>query len=316
MAPLLDTPALIAQAVLAPSSHNTQPWLFATRDNHIELLADRTRALPVNDPNNRELIISCGCALMNLRVAAAHQHLHAAVDTFPDGEQSDLLARVTLTAGDADSSDAHLFTAIEKRRTYRKRFSAQRVTPLALDALKDAAQWPGVRLHLLAQDDQRQAAAALVAQADKDLWSNPHWRRELAAWMRPRQQRDGLPVPGYALALTQMLLRNFNLGGGQAAKNYQLALHSPVLALLCTDADTGASWLTAGQALQKLLLTAVGHNLQALYLNQAVQVPSTRKQLAALAGKNTRYPQILVCLGTPAEPAPAKARRAVAEVMV
>ena len=34
----------------------------------VELLADRTRALPVNDPQDRELTISCGCALFNLRV--------------------------------------------------------------------------------------------------------------------------------------------------------------------------------------------------------------------------------------------------------
>ena len=37
----------------------------------VDLLADRTRALPVNDPEDRELTISCGCALFNLRVAAA-----------------------------------------------------------------------------------------------------------------------------------------------------------------------------------------------------------------------------------------------------
>jgi hypothetical protein len=41
---------LLGYAVLAPSGHNTQPWLFRMRDQAVELYADRTRALPVVDP--------------------------------------------------------------------------------------------------------------------------------------------------------------------------------------------------------------------------------------------------------------------------
>lgn len=64
---------ILKGAILAPSSHNTQPWLFEVGHSCIRLYADRTRALPVNDPDDRELVISCGCALMNLRVAAARE---------------------------------------------------------------------------------------------------------------------------------------------------------------------------------------------------------------------------------------------------
>jgi hypothetical protein len=37
----------INYAILAPSSHNTQPWLFKVVGNTIELYADRTRGLQV-----------------------------------------------------------------------------------------------------------------------------------------------------------------------------------------------------------------------------------------------------------------------------
>src|SRR5687767_5158027 len=64
---------LIKYAILAPSGHNTQPWLFKiTKNNMIELYADRSRALPVVDPDDRELTISCGAALYYLRLAANH----------------------------------------------------------------------------------------------------------------------------------------------------------------------------------------------------------------------------------------------------
>jgi len=55
-----DMKSLLEYAVLAPSIHNTQPWCFAVSGAKIYLRADCTRALPANDPEDRELTISCG----------------------------------------------------------------------------------------------------------------------------------------------------------------------------------------------------------------------------------------------------------------
>ena len=63
---------LLNYAVLAPSGHNTQPWLFKVRNSEVELYTDRTRGLPVVDPEDRALVISCGAALFNLRAAVRH----------------------------------------------------------------------------------------------------------------------------------------------------------------------------------------------------------------------------------------------------
>src|SRR3712207_1323163 len=52
--------AAVGYAIRAPSSHNTQPWRFRITDGAVELFADRTRALAVVDPHDRELTISCG----------------------------------------------------------------------------------------------------------------------------------------------------------------------------------------------------------------------------------------------------------------
>src|ERR687891_523520 len=46
---------LLRYAILAPSGHNTQPWLFKiVGNNTIEIYADRSRALPLVDPDDRE----------------------------------------------------------------------------------------------------------------------------------------------------------------------------------------------------------------------------------------------------------------------
>ena len=85
-------------AILAPSSHNTQPWLFKIADNSVELYADRTRALPVVDPEDRELTISCGAALYHLLLTIRHFGYEYKLEVLPlipisqEKVDSDLLA--------------------------------------------------------------------------------------------------------------------------------------------------------------------------------------------------------------------------------
>lgn len=150
---------LVGSAVLAPSSHNTQPWRFRIGEKSIELWADRRRALPVNDPFDRELLISCGCALLNLRVAAAHAGL-APITESGARHDCDRLARITLPVGDSALADAELFGFIPLRRTYRHRFAEKPVPEEVLRALGQAAEKEGAWLHVLSSDLQRQNAAA------------------------------------------------------------------------------------------------------------------------------------------------------------
>jgi len=70
--------------VLAPSNHNAQPWRFVVDGTSVLLCADRTRALAVVDPFDRRLIIACGAALFNLRVAIQHFGLRYTITLFPD----------------------------------------------------------------------------------------------------------------------------------------------------------------------------------------------------------------------------------------
>lgn len=307
--------ALVQAATLAPSSHNTQPWLFRLEGEVIELLADRTRALPVNDPDDRELTISCGCALFNLRVAAAAAGLQAQVEPWPDAADTDLLARVRLASSRVEQTDAALHAAMVERRTYRACFAATAVDPMSLRSLVDAAQSEAASLAVLDTADQRLGAAALVAEGDAVLWANPSWRRELAAWMHPRRRGDGLTLPALAIPVAQVVVRTFDMGHGVAAKDRQLADESPVLAVLTTVGDSPRDWLAAGQALQRLLLLGVQLGLQASYLNQPVQVATLRPKLQQLTGC-PGYAQLLLRIGTPKRVKPATPRRPLADVLV
>ncbi|HEY5143992.1 MAG TPA: hypothetical protein VII98_10865 [Solirubrobacteraceae bacterium] len=290
---------IVGAAIHAPSSHNTQPWLFRLAGGAIELYADRTRALPVNDPHDRELTLSCGAALLTLRVGAAHAGLAASVDVIPEPGDPDLLARVRLERGAPAAELAALFDAVSYRRTYRELFD--HATPIPadlLDGLAAAAAAEGAWMAVL-EGDAREAFIALVDEGDRALFADPSWRRELAVWLHPRRRGDGLTAPALTAPIERTLVRHVDLGKSIAGRDADLARKSEVLAVIGSDGDDAAAWLAAGQALQRALLVNAARGLQASYLNQPLQVAELRPKVQHLL-RRSGFPQVAVRLGWPA----------------
>jgi len=313
---------LIRHAIMAPSSHNSQPWLFRIHDDQCELYADRTRGCRVTDPNDRELTISCGAALQNLEVAARNFEHATDIQTFPEAGDFDLLARIRLLGGcEAALEDNLLFSAIARRRTVRRPFEPDPVPPALLNALEVEAHEAGAWLHVVHSEDERFDLADLIAAADRDQWADKSYRLELAAWMHPNKtdSRDGLP--GYAGGVGDILshvgplaVRTFDLGKGRAAKDRDLTLHSPTLAVLGADGDSPRDWLAAGRALQRVWLRATVEDLRVSFLNQPLQVAALRPEVSRIIRRDG-HPQLILRLGFGPE-AKATPRRSVQETLL
>lgn len=311
----------VAYALLAPSSHNTQPWRFALGEHVIDLYADRTRALPMMDPEDRELVMSCGAALYNLCLAIRHFGYTDTVTLFPVPDEPDLLARIHVTTpGDATYEEHDLFWAIAKRRTNRQTYTARQVPSLVVKKLQTIAHAEGAWLHVIEGEERRHMAADLIAEADRRQWADKGFRRELATWLHPERHRSGDGIPGYAFGGSEVvayvgpvLLRTFDWGRGQAAKDRQLAEGSPLLALLGTETDTPAAWLAAGQALERVLLQACAAGIAVSYLNQPIEVAELRPRVSDLVGKGG-FPQLFLRMGYGPEVAPTP-RRPLHEVL-
>lgn len=312
-------------ALLAPSSHNSQPWRFIVNGNTIDLLADRTRGLPVADPYDRELIISCGAALLNLRSALAHFGLWFNISPFPAEAEPDLIARVRLVdggnaGGPVDKSLAHLFPAITRRATNRGPFSPIPLPQRVVEALCAEGTLEGVALRAAASSQERGQVAHLIAAADHLQLADARFRRELASWIHPQRARDGMPayalgVPklmDFATPITAMVIRTFDLGDGRAAHDAALAGGSPLLLCFSTTQDDAPAWLFAGQALQRVLLLAKLEGYDASFLNQPVEVAALRMQLRD-ALQTGPYPQLLIRIGR-GEPVAHTARRSIEEL--
>ena len=121
---------LLNYAVLAPSSHNSQPWKFNVSGDEISVFADKTRWLKVADADQRELHISLGCALENLIIAAEHFGYNCSVSYFPG--QKDLVALVRMQAG-STPRDSRLFYAITSRHTNRNPYQQSPISDADLE---------------------------------------------------------------------------------------------------------------------------------------------------------------------------------------
>lgn len=292
-------------AVLAPSSHNTQPWRFIVDGQTVTLNADRLRALPVADPYDRELIISCGAALLNLRVALSHFGLAYAITLFPSSADPDLLASVQLVpGGHVDTSLAPLFGAITARATTRLPFTDEQIAPESCEKLIRAGEAEGAEIACVQTSDARMRLAEWIAEADRRQFDDPRFRRELASWIHSSRHDDGMPAYAegvaplldFATPLVSLAIRTFDIGGGVAAAHRALASGSPLIVCIATGADDAPAWLAAGQALERVLLAGVGEALTASYLNQPIEVEALRERLRATL-KIDGVPQLLLRMG-------------------
>ncbi|MFY2826065.1 hypothetical protein [Ruegeria sp. MALMAid1280] len=182
--------AVVAQAMLAPSAHNTQPARWALRDGGIDILADLSRRLPVGDPTDRDLEVSCGAAVEGTVLALAARGAGASV-TLTEGTGGTRLrpiARV-VPEGVAAPDDAALAAEMSGRLTHRAGFSP--ASKAALD------NWADAHMTLVTAAAQIDWLAKQIDIASARIVRPKPFRAELLQWMRlrkddPKYDADGL----------------------------------------------------------------------------------------------------------------------------
>ena len=315
---------LLSYAILAPSSHNTQPWLWEIAGDEIALRADFSRQMPALDPEGRELIMSCGASLEHLRIAMHAFGYDDDTTLFPDRAQSNLMARVRLLEKRLTvPAEEELFRAIPKRHTNRNAFTTQALPETLFKTLCADADGAGAWLHFFTGDDERGTIAALIAAGSDIQACNHEVRGDIANWMSPNDgtRRDG--IPGYAQGISAgashiapFWMRIFGSPISSANHNRMLAGSAPSLVALVTDGEGPIQWLAAGRALSRILLRAAAEGVSASFFSQPIQVDAAWSKLRRLLRTSDRdgFPQLIFRLGYAEEEALPTPRRDVADV--
>ena len=301
---------VVAEAIWAPSVHNTQPWRFTVAGDQagprISLYADTGRRLAAADPDGRELMISCGAALFNARLALRSLGYVPVTCVLPDPAQPTLVARVSWPErAAADEFERRLFSQVRTRRTHRGAFDPAPLPPDLLAALRSGAARDGAALRIVADDGRRAALAAAVDTAERELRADPERVRELARWTPApgSGSRDGVPTTSYPARAEHT---DPDFPGRDFARGHDWGLPplssaaafraAGVVGLLTTTADRPADWVNAGQALQRILLTASACGAAVALHSQPLELPWLRELIRTHLSDDA-YPHLVLRIG-------------------
>jgi hypothetical protein len=306
---------LVRTAQWAPSVMNTQPWKFEiSAGDRIDIRADLNRWLMHMDPRKRELFISCGAALFNLRMALRVTGHDPITWLMPDPDNDPyLLASVEIVVSRPHAPsvvEQSLYAQTRWRHTNRAPFSD---TPVGLNIvaeLEHVAWRERTHLWLLHRRLSKELLSE-IATADQKFDQDQDYRSELRQYtsasatgfgipdsalgpLPPKRQKDHIPY------------RDLGLESPANRRVLPFEKHTRLLAL-ATDNDTPLDWLRAGQGLQRVLLTAARRNVTASFYTQPLELADRYPGATNLRWPWPKYVQMIMRIGY--GPAPAHTPR-------
>jgi len=280
---------LVRQAVLAPSSHNTQCWRFHVAEKLIAISPDLTRRCPAVDPDDHHLFVSLGCATENMVHAAlaAGFHANARFDSVGDG-----LIAVNLEP--TQKRITPLFQAISERQCTRGDYDGQPISSAELRQLEQAGNGDGVSVRLLTARPTIESVLEYVVAGNTAQMNDVAFVAELTAWIRfgadeALRTGDGLfaGASGNPALPRWLGSRLMNLIFTPKSENERYARqirNSAGIAVFISERNDKAHWVEAGRCYERFALQATALGIRNAFLNQPVEVGAIRPQFAGWLG--------------------------------
>lgn len=311
---------IVRLASKAPSGHNTQPWRFRISDNEITILPNYKVALPVVDPDNRELFISLGCAVENLFIASGHLGYKAQINSCcPEGITISLIR-------ESDIEDDPLFTQIEKRQTNRDLYNGERISKETLEKIMSFHKEAKIRLYIFEKENAiAQTIKEYIREGNKIQMNDKLFKSELLSWMRFNTKQveitqDGLSYqvfgsPALPQCIAKPIVSLFlkpNLQNKSDMKKIDSSSH---LVLFTTCTNTFKEWINSGRTLQRFLLKLTEAGISCAFMNQPCEVQSLVPELQSVLSIKNECPTILLRIGY-AKPAPYSPRKEIEKILI
>ncbi len=250
---------LISYAMLAPNSHNTQPWLVKiTGHNQFELFVDRNRLLPQTDPPARQIHISQGTFLEALKIAGAEFGYKTQIDYFPEGNYSNQtienkpVARIRLIENPSIQKDA-FFPLLRIRQSNKRYYNDQQISDNAARQIESTAQNNGFYTMVTRSPELLKKLALMLGESMVIETSAVPRNKETADIFRFSEEeaerlRDGFTLANNGMTgFTRMIVEKFFLGTRKEAYAVESAFSKEgnKMALKQAESAIGFGWLVS-----------------------------------------------------------------------
>lgn len=294
---------LLQYAVLAPSTHNIQPWLFKVEDNYCQLYLNKKFHLPFNDPTTRDAYISMGCVLENLVVAAEHYGVLDRVEQTVD-QNSGLVATVYFKDTEKNKIESgKMIEAILKRLNVRGTFDNKDISFDIVNNLTSLSKSENISLNLVRDQKKIESLARLTSQGMRLAHADNDFRKELSGWVRHNYSKRPEGIPGYAMKapgllsfLLPKMIRYANLSPILAKLNFKSVSSAPLVCVISSKENTPSVWVEVGRLAERFFLTAETFDLSSSVFVAAVEMGELYKELQEIT-ENEHRPQFLFCTG-------------------
>lgn len=280
---------LINFAVLAPSSHNSQPWLFEIKDDQILISANRNRSLPASDRNERQLYISLGCAITNICVAAEHAGFKVKMENINPVTTS--LKIEEAKNGSQGGLIFSILTRANNRNPYEKKVPPQAF----MKKIKEEAP-EKFRIDFIEDASDKKNLADIAIRAGIAAMNDKKFRQELSEYVKSNITNSPVGMPGFGMGIptpisliAPTMLRYLNMNKVTAKKDLLLLTdYTPVIAIISCLDDNYNSWLAAGQYFEKIALEAEAEKIKTGVWAAPIQIEDYYKEIQTGLGIKER----------------------------
>lgn len=299
---------LISLAHLAPSSHNTQPWLFRIDGHVIEVWGNPKRELSYSDPDRREFFISIGCAIQNLLAAFDYYHLPFQISFFPE-PQSDPLFAARIEIKDFISTrlsdkSRHPADSIIGRHTNRYNYDDAPLPKTISEYIENIkTQDQNIEIVVVQEKKKIDEISEIVIAATVAAFQDKRFCQELANWMHPslKKYRDGLvgyniDIPWPISFLVPFLMRHTDPSAMQRKMIQEALLHTPAFLVISSKSEDPLVWTKIGMIYEDIALRCAMENINNGPYGAPIEIGEFYRQLQAAIGSSCR-PQFFARLG-------------------
>ena len=292
---------ILGYGILAPSTHNSQPWLFKIKDHFVEVYYDRGLKIPEADPLGRDLYISMGCMLENLVIAASYFGIFQDLKIILN---DNLIAEIFFTEHGKENYDlAYLVDTIPRRVNVRGLFEQKPLLEGVEAELMSLKKDGRIRTDFITNKEKINKLAGLTAEGLKLAYKKSSFRKEMSGWMHNSLSNSKTGLPGYYLKMPfflsfiiPTLVRFFDISSLLAGLNYKSMASAPFVCLFSSEKSSPEIWLETGRMAQRFMLQLNSKGIRTSIFVASIEMGDLYKKVQEITTINL-VPQFLFCAG-------------------